>query len=200
MSIKVLMVDVDGVVVRRPDGRRWDLDIERDLGVAQADLQTHFFARHWPDLETGRADTRDRLAAALPAFAPHLTAQDVMDYWFAKDASLNEALLADLAALRASGVPLHLATAQEHYRAAHLWGALDFKSRFDAMHYCAALGLKKSDPAFYAQVTARAGVPAGDIGYIDDSASCVELGRAAGWRAHVWRPDSTLAEALAEIG
>jgi len=194
------MVDVDGVIIRHPAGRRWDSDIERDLGVAPRDLQARFFAPYWRDLITGRADLREVADAALPTFAPHLTTRQFLDYWFAQDSQLDHALLSDLAASRARGVQLHLATAQEHYRAAYLWRELDLKARFDAMHYAADLGLEKSDPGFYTEVTARAGVPASEIGYIEDAPACVDLGRAAGWRAHLWRADSTLTEALAEIG
>src|SRR4051812_26746157 len=133
-AMKALMVDVDGVILMpRPGG--WAVDIERDLGVTRAALQQHFFAPHWEDVMLGRAGLHERLGPVLAEHAPHLTSHELAAYWFARDAILNEPLLADLAALRATGVPVHLATVQEHQRARYLWETLGFRDRFDALHY-----------------------------------------------------------------
>jgi putative hydrolase of the HAD superfamily len=131
--MQILMVDVDGVIVSAPRGG-WAVDIERDLGVTRAMLQQHFFEPHWEDVMLGRAALHDRLGPVLAEHAPHLTSHDLAAYWFAKDAILNEPLLADLATLRATGLSIHLATVQEHERARHLWETLGFRDRFDAMH------------------------------------------------------------------
>ncbi len=121
MALKALMVDVDGVIVRGPHpGWRWDQDIEADLGVKSDDLQRLFFAPHFGEVVFGRADLEERLALALPTFAPHLSPTRLMDYWFAKDARLDNDLLDELALLRKKGVQLHLATVQEHRRAGYL--------------------------------------------------------------------------------
>ena len=116
--IRALLVDVDGVIITpRPGG--WAVDLERDLGLSSATLQQHFFVPHWEDISLGRAALHDRLPAVLAEHAPHLTSQQLAVYWFEHDAQLNHPLLADLAVLRATGVQLHLATIQEHERAAY---------------------------------------------------------------------------------
>ena len=106
-------------------------------------------------------------------------------------------VLADLAVLRAGGVPLHLATVQEHERARHLWETLRFRERFDAMHYAADLGAAKPDPAFYAAIETRTGYAPADLALLDDRVANVEAARAAGWRGLHWTGDRTLAELLA---
>jgi len=197
MPPKVLMVDVDGVVVvPRPGG--WAADMGADLGLAVADLQAHFFRPHWDDVVMGRAALHDRLGAVLAEIAPHLTSRRVADYWFAKDAQLDHTLLADLAALRAARVTLHLATVQEHERAAHLWDNLRLCDRFDAMHYSAALGCGKPDPAFYAAIEAATGFAPADLTLIDDKAANVEAARAAGWGGVLWDGRRRLSEALSD--
>ena len=200
MAIRVLMVDVDGVVIRRPDGRRWDHSIELDLGIAPAALQQHFFAPYWKDILVGRAPITERLADALPRFAPHVTPEQLMEYWFARDTGFDQTLLDDLAMLRAGGIGVHLATDQEHRRAAYLWATLGLQDRFDTMHYAADLGARKIEPAFCAEVTRRTGFAPHEIGFIDDSAGNITAAQAAGWRGYVWTPESRLAEALAAIG
>ena len=44
MAIRVLMVDVDGVVVV-PDRHVWSANLDRDLGLSRDTLQAEFFAR-----------------------------------------------------------------------------------------------------------------------------------------------------------
>lgn len=200
MSLKALMVDVDGVVVVRPGGRRWDADLMADLGLDPDRLQQAFFARHWGDILFGRADLHERLAPVLTEIAPHLTAQALVDYWFAKDSHLDAVLLEDLAVVRRAGAELHLATLQEHHRARFLWDGLDLKSRFDAIHYAADLGCGKPDPAFFRAIEARTGLAPAEMLLIDDGVHNVEGARACGWRASVWDGSRRLAEVLADAG
>lgn len=197
-SFRCLMVDVDGVLVVRPPGRgRWDSAIEADLGIRQADLQARFFLPHWEDIAEGRADVAARLAPVLSDCAPHLTVEQVLDYWFAQDSLLDTTLLDDLAALRATGVAMHLCTVQEHRRAGYLWDVLRFRERFDVLHYSAAYGSAKPAAAFFEAVVAKSGYPPGDLMLIDDYPANVESARECGWQARLWTGEETLAMVLA---
>ena len=189
------MVDVDGVViVPRPGG--WAADLEADLGLSAADLQAHFFKPHWDGVVLGRAGLHERLAAVLAKIAPHLTSEQLVAYWFEKDARLDTALLEDLAEVRARGIEVHLATVQEHLRAHHLWTTLGLCARFDGMHYAADLGAKKSDPAFYAAVQARTGFAPAELLLIDDTPANVDAARAAGWGGLHWTGAARLRDLL----
>ena len=190
------MVDVDGVVIV-PRAGGWAVDLEADLGLSGAVLQTHFFQPHWNDVVLGHAGLHERLGPVLAEHAPHLTSHRLAAYWFEKDARLDETLLSDLAALRATGVQLHLATIQEHERAAWLWDTLALRDRFDAMHYAADLGCKKSDPAFYPAVEARTDFRGQELLLLDDTAANVEVAITAGWRGAVWDGAASLSEVLA---
>ena len=194
-ALRALMVDVDGVVIV-PRAGGWAADLEADLGLSGAVLQTHFFQPHWNDVVLGHAGLHERLGPVLAEHAPHLTSHRLAAYWFEKDAGLDETLLADLAALRATGVQLHLATIQEHERAAYLWNTLDLRERFDAMHYAADIGWKKNEPEFYAAVEARTGFSGGDLVLLDDTAANVHTARAAGWGGAVWDGTMPLADVL----
>lgn len=198
MAWKVLMVDVDGVVVRRPSGLRWDHRMKADLGLDPETLQQRFFAPHFQAIVTGQADLFDRLTPILAEIAPHLTSKTLVEYWFAQDGHLDETLLTDLAGLRASGVPMHLATVQEHHRARHLWDVLRLRDRFDAIHYAADYGVGKPDPAFFRAVEARTGFEAADLFLLDDSVRNVEAARGCGWGAALWDGSRPLAEVLTQ--
>ena len=71
VSIRALMIDVDGVLVtgRPEDGRPWAVDLEKDLGIGTADLGRAFFVPFWDDVIVGRAQLLDRLAAALESLS-----------------------------------------------------------------------------------------------------------------------------------
>lgn len=197
--LKALMVDVDGVVVVSPPGG-WAATLEADLGLPPSVLQQHFFAPHWRDVVLGRAALHERLAPVLAVHAPHVRSEDLTAYWFARDAVLDHALLADLAGLRARGVALHLATVQEHARAAYLWDELRLRDRFDAMHYAAALGAAKPEPAFFDAVAARTGLAPDQMLLLDDKADNVAAARAAGWGGALWDGAESLAAVLGRAG
>jgi len=194
---QILMVDVDGVIIHpvHPDG--WASQIEADLGITKADLEAGLFTPHWNAIKLGQADLHDVLDDVLHQIAPHLNARVLMDYWFRNDGRLDETLLADLASLRAQGTAMHLATVQEHHRAAYLWNTLGLNARFDAMHYAADLGAAKPDLAFFRAIEARTARPSGDHFLLDDRQTNVDGALAAGWSAALWDGSQTLAQVFA---
>ncbi|HEX4183684.1 MAG TPA: HAD-IA family hydrolase [Caulobacteraceae bacterium] len=196
MALKALMVDVDGVVIVHPNPGGWSANLERDLGVSAERLQKAFFRPHFADVVCGRAGLRERLTPVLREIAPAVTADALINYWFAEDAHLDRRLLDDLATLRAGGLELHLATIQEHERARYLWNVLGLSQRFDAIHYAAEIGWAKPAPEFFQAVEARTGFRGDEVLLIDDSARNVESARALGWRAVLWTSGMHLEEAL----
>ena len=195
--MKALMVDVDGVVVVHPDPAGWSTNLKRDLGLAIELLQEKFFTPNFHDIVHGRAALRERLAPVLADIAPHLTCDQLCAYWFENDSHLDHDLLDQLAAFRARGYALHLATVQEHERAAYLWNDMGLKDRFDAIHYAADLGHAKPADGFYAAIEARTGYAPGDLFFIDDKAANVLAAQARGWKAAVWTGQDRLADLIA---
>lgn len=196
---EILMVDVDGVVVHPANPKGWSADLEQDLGISAAALQSRFFQRHWEDVVHGRAELRDRLAIALAEIAPEVGCEQLIRYWFQGDAELDRGLLAQLAAVRATGVALHLATVQEHERAAYLWNNLGLRDHFDDMHYAADLGASKPSQAFYEAVETRVGRRGSAIAFIDDSERNVQAASVRGWKAALWTAGASLDALLPEL-
>lgn len=197
--MKILMVDVDGVLIRSPPGG-WSRDLQADLGLPQHVLETEFFDIHWAEIAVGRASLPARLGPVLERCAPHLTARGLMDYWFRRDAEVDPTFLGQLEPLRASGVALHLATNQEHERAAFLWKTLGLQDHFAAMHYSADVGWAKPDPGFFTTVVARTGYAPADLTLVDDRPENVAAARQAGWGGLYWDGTGTLADLLAKGG
>jgi putative hydrolase of the HAD superfamily len=196
MPIETIMVDVDGVLIRHKSGRTWQSDLLADLGIDPGILHEEFFQPHFRDVVLGRADIDNRLAPVLERIAPTVSTERLLAYWFEHDAAIDPRLLGDLRDVRATHIPVHLATVQEHRRVDYLWNTLGLRDDFDGIHYSADLGVAKPDPAFYRAVEQRVGAAPGKLLLIDDREDNVEAARRAGWRAHLWTPESTLAEAL----
>ena len=171
MSVKVLMVDVDGVLVdgRPEDGRHWHTSLEEDLGITRDALQERFFAPHWEDIVVGRAGLMERLTTALPTLSSRVGPTEFIAYWFEKDSRVVQALLEQLAGIRAGGIGVYLATNQEHLRAAYLMENMRLAEHVDGIFYSARLGTKKPDLAFFTTVQAALALQGDEILLIDDS-------------------------------
>ncbi|GAC1041295.1 HAD-IA family hydrolase [Rhizobium sp. No.120] len=197
--MKLLMVDVDGVLVhgRPSDGLPLFTYLERDLGLKLEVLQEAFFKTCWPDIVTGLDALEPRLAEVLGKIAPHLSARTLIDYWFENDSRLDYSLLDDLAVLRAGGTRMFLATNQEHMRAAYLMDELGLSDYFDGIFYSGMLGYQKPAPEFFRLATERVGIAPGDIAFIDDYPANIEAARQFGWKAMHWTSTSKLQDAIA---
>ena len=191
------MVDVDGVLLAHPDAEGWSVNVERDLGISVAALQRLFFKPHWDDVVHGRAALRERLTPALAELSPSVTYDSFIDYWFSNDAHIDYRLLEELTILRRGGTEVHLATVQEHERANYLWERLDFRSKFDGIHYAAALGCSKPAASFYRSVEAKTGLTPEAIFFIDDKAENVTGARDCGWAAALWTGRDTIIDLIA---
>ncbi|MBP2442801.1 HAD family hydrolase [Rhizobium leguminosarum] len=196
--MKVLMVDVDGVLIhgRPTDGLPLFTYLERDLGLRLDLLQQEFFQTCWGDIIIGREPLEPGLSKVLAKIAPHLSAATLIDYWFENDRRRDLDLLKELATLRQSGITLFLATNQEHRRARYLMEEAGLGAHFDGILYSAALGHRKPSPEFFRLATERAGALPGEIAFIDDMAENIEAARLFGWNAAQWTAGARLHETL----
>jgi putative hydrolase of the HAD superfamily len=194
----VLLLDCDGVVVHgHPEGGRWDKHLERDLGLRADLVQTRFFKPHFRKIVVGEADLFDVLNAVWPELETAATPRAFVDYWFAMDSRIDPDVIAAVDAFRASGGKAYLATVQEHHRARYLMNDLRLADHFDGIHYAAALGAAKPEPAFYERTQAKLDCAPQDVLFLDDAIRNVEAATAFGWRAHHFTRAADLRAALA---
>jgi hypothetical protein len=71
--------------VSHPHPQGWSVNLEKDLGLARDTLQAAFFAPHFNDVVHGRATLRERLGPVLQEIAPHLSCDQLIEYFFMDD-------------------------------------------------------------------------------------------------------------------
>jgi putative hydrolase of the HAD superfamily len=187
-EVRVLMVDVDGVLIRgRPgDGLHWSTGLEADLNLSFATLLSQFFHPYWQAIVTGKDNLRPRLRHVLHEIAPHVTADELIDYWFRNDAGVDAVLLLELTKIKAAGVEVHLATNQEYERARYLLETLGLGMQVHRCHYSADIGWRKPDPEFFGEVVRRTGLAPSSLLLLDDAEENVRAAILAGWNAMQW--------------
>jgi putative hydrolase of the HAD superfamily len=199
MAGKVLMMDVDGVLVsgRPSDGRHLFAELEADLGLSPDRLRQTFFTPFWEAIVTGREGLTERLAPVLAEIAPRVSAERLIAYWFENDSRVDQAVLSTVKRYRDRGLPVFLATNQEHLRADYLMRQVGLGAYVDGIIYSAALGHRKPSAEFFERAAAIAAAAPEDIVLVDDTLANVEAARQAGWSAVHWTGDGRLDEALA---
>ncbi len=108
---------------------------------------------------------------------------------------LDRDVLALVDVLEAQGVRVGLLTNATDSLPEEL-AALGLAGRFDVVFNSSELGVVKPEPELYAAVVAALGVPAGHVGFTDDSASNVEAAKEAGLRATRFDGAAALAATL----
>ena len=198
MPRKVLMMDVDGVLVsgRPTDGRHLFAELEADLGLSPDRLRETFFTPFWEAIVTGREGLTERLAPVLAEIAPRVSAERLIAYWFENDSRVDQAVLSAVKRYRERGVPVFLATNQEHMRADYLMQQVGLGAHVDGIIYSAALGHRKPSAEFFDRAAAIAGATPEDIVLVDDTLANVEAARQSSWSAVHWKGDRQLDDAL----
>lgn len=185
-----IIFDVDGVLINgynaTPERRiMWDANIEKDLGIKQSDLTTHFFNKRFGDVIIGKRPLLEAMNESLSDLNYSGTAQSIIDYWMDNDSRVNNQVLDVVQKLKSKSIPLYIATNQEHVRANYLWNNLNFKDYFQDIFYSAKIGHTKSSSLYFDYVNNKLGRNE-DILFFDDYPENVEAAKNAGWNAFVF--------------
>lgn len=193
---RALIFDIGRVIVR--------VDVSRAL--AALGLSGNLSAGHvWSTIESdprlrdfqeGRLAPEEWHEHLARRFGLRLSFEQFCAAWNSaldSETILSEALFAQLAKryrllLLSNTDPIHVA---------HMEANFSFPRHFPVRIYSCVAGVSKPDPAIYQLAILEAGVPPGEILYIDDGAACVEAGRRAGLEAILFQSAEQL---LGELG
>ncbi|HSX36236.1 MAG TPA: HAD-IA family hydrolase [Patescibacteria group bacterium] len=146
--ISLIIMDADGVLI---NGDKFSDALHRDYDVDLA-KEKEFFTTKFQECLVGQADLKEAIGPYLASFGWKGTADELLEYWFKTEHGINEDLMGYIRKLRASGVPVVLATNQEKYRTQYMLEHMGFDGAFDKIYSSAHVGLKKPDTAFYTHI------------------------------------------------
>lgn len=198
MKAKCLMLDVDGVLVfgRPSDGQHWMTGLLEDLGVSPHDLAEAFFRAEWSEVVVGRKELIPTLRKALIRIAPSVCTEDLISYWFEMSSRIVEPVLSDVRDARRRGIPVHLATNQDHMRADFLLHTVGLNNEIDGIIYSAMAGYQKPEAGFYSFAVQKTRYRPDELIMVDDKLENVEAAKASGWLAVHWTEGKSLSEIL----
>jgi putative hydrolase of the HAD superfamily len=185
-----IFFDIDGVLIdgfhmKAERRKRWDKDLEKDLGIRHDHFQEIF--RGWfLDVLQGKLDFEEALTHWLEANGYKIKASQVIDYWHEKDSNLNRPVFDVVEKLAGrEGIELYTATNQSHARIRYLRDILGWKDYFTDFYYSARLGCLKHDPLYFSRIEDELGFnPHTEPPlYFDDDPKNIEVSSARGWNA-----------------
>lgn len=178
--VRVLLWDCDGVLQHgRFDWRR-RLDARVRPGFAR-----RVFEAELPALR-GERSLRDVLSQLLEEERrehgdPGVTLEDLLDLWEQFDVDPEAVDL--LREVRAGGIRCLFATNQQDHRVEFMRRVDTYLDLVDGAYWSSRMGAMKPDRAFFEHIVADLGLPAHEIGFVDDVPANVEAARAVGIRA-----------------
>ena len=191
--IEAVVFDVDGVLVR---SGAFGQQLRRQLGVPSKALD-EFWKGPFALCSLGLADLKQEVEPFLERWGYRGSVEDCLQNWFEADSTNNSDVLDEVERLRRRGVPCHIASTQERYRAAYLADTLGLANQFDRLFFSCHLGMKKPQLEFYEYVVSELGTSPATLLLIDDQQANVEAARIAGWSAELYALEDDLPPLLA---
>ena len=190
MTPALIVWDFDGVLNRNVvDGRFiWADRLQADLGIDQSAFSNHFFrSGRIRSIVRGDLDLRDTVADWLKETGHQSTADEVLAYWFEKDALPDAEVLSWLKAMPCRHV---IGTNNETRRVSYIETEMGFAHHVERVFSSGRMGVAKPEPAFFEAITKWSGVAASNTLLVDDSAQNVEAAQALGWQAFHFTDES----------
>lgn len=196
--IKNLILDVDGVVIKR--GRRFSERFCDEFSVPIEKLMP-FFKNEFQQCIVGKSDLKEEIAKYLKDWRWGKSTDELLAYWFEGESEKDERILKAVKTASDEGVNCHLATNNEKYRTLYLWDSLKLKDCFRGIFSSAELGDLKSEPEFWEKVHSRLGKPNKDqITVWDDDRENVRAAESFGFQAKFYDGFESFRNRMSSMG
>lgn len=196
-QFKAAMFDTDGVVVLAPENFSRMYAMQRGLDPASFEP---FFKGEFGQALVGQADLADLIRSHNDIWQWNEDPEKLLSMWFESENRPNQPLLAEIALLRAKGVPVYMATNQERHREKYVREIM-FPGVFDQILASCELGYKKPSHDFFraamdAILAGHPGITTGEVAYFDDEPVNVEAASQYGLSAYLYRDVAQVAALL----
>jgi putative hydrolase of the HAD superfamily len=145
------------------------------------DMRGFFQPERFGQVVLGRVAVEEALADFFNSIGSDADPVAFLEGWLTEDLCVNEEVASAAEAWAHQGVPIVLATTQEHRRAARLRDLFGERLGLSDVIYSALLGVEKPEPEYFRIADAR--VRHRPVIFIDDALRNVEAARSHGWTA-----------------
>lgn len=193
--VKEILWDADGVAIAKRNGY-FSQRLAEKQGIPLEQVMP-FFKGEFSLCMVGKADLKQEVGKYLSGWGWKDTVEELMEYWFTGENTVDQDVLRTVDALRQNGAKCYLATDQEKYRANYILDDMKLGEHFDGSFFSCDLGYKKSQREFFEEIVKRLGVKPEEIMYWDDDEKNVAVAREIGIDGRLYTGKSDL-EALEE--
>lgn len=161
--IKLVLFDVDGVIVRGP----YASDHFESQGVV---VPQSFYREDLQVATIGQARLPELLESRIGEWGYKGTVEDFVREWFTFEANHIDSRMLELARIvREKGVVVAIASNQEALRAEYIEHDMGFGEVFDSFYFSCNLGVKKEDPSFFEAILKEHRLSSEEVFFVDDS-------------------------------
>ena len=144
--MQVLLLDVDGVLVRRMG--YFSERFSREHSIPLENIMT-FFNNEFKQCLIGKADLKVELSKYLIKWGWQGSIDDFLKYWFESETDLQLDILEYVSQLRKLGIQVFLVTSNEKYRTEFLMKHFNFIKMVDGVFSSCDLGADKNEAQFF---------------------------------------------------
>ncbi len=199
-ALQVVAWDFDGVLNRNVRGGvfEWSRNFERDLGLSITSFSSHLFGGRFQKAMVGEACLIEIVTDWTMKNGAEGRAEEILDYWFRRDALPDTDTLAMVAALKARGVRNVMATNNEAHRTNFIETEMGFSAHMERIFAAGRMRIAKPDLAYFAHIEDEMQVDPASILLVDDMHENILAARGRGWQAFHFTEDAhdALADAL----
>lgn len=183
--IKIILFDCDGLIIKREKYFSQRLK-ESGLELNEQKI-SEFFRGEFLEIEKGKQDLKAVLAKTVKSWGFYGSVEQLMDFWFKGESSIDTQMELYIKRLRSAGVKGYLATNNEKYRTEYLWNVVGLKNFLDGVFSSCYLGFMKPEVEYWQEIYAVLNkYPKENILVWDDKQTAIDSARAFGFKAELY--------------
>lgn len=176
----------------------WSRNFERDLGLSITSFSSHLFGGRFQKAMVGEDCLVEIVTDWTVKNGAHGRADEILDYWFSRDALPDADTLAIVSDLKSRGVLNVMATNNEAHRTNYIETAMGFDAHMERIFAAGRMKIAKPDTAYFAHIEDELQIDPAALLLVDDMHENVLAARGRGWQAFHFTEGShdALADAL----
>lgn len=198
--IKILLLDVDGVLINDTD--IFSYEFEKEFNLDDKILRD-FFHNEFQDCILGKKDIKSVLKNFLQKNNLNISYEDFVNKWYESENKPNSLLIHFIHFLKNvnPNIKIILATNNDSYRMDYILNNMNFKDFIDEYYCSSKLGLTKPNPDFFRVIHSSLNekipnLKKEEILFFDDSIYNVESAKQLGFNSHHYNSFDEFLEVL----